>query len=94
MCRDAWVPASGAEGALVGSPGIAELSSAIEAIATRWGPGVAFQFHAGCGDESLPVHLANPLTIDRKCRLHRFVFRRLAYILMATVLYELYKYAF
>lgn len=51
MCRDDWVPASGAEGALVGSPGVAELSSAIEANATRWGPGVAFQFHAGCGDE-------------------------------------------
>ena len=57
MCRDDWVPASGAEGALVGPPGIAELSSAIEANATRWGPGVASQFHGGCGDESLPVQL-------------------------------------
>jgi len=55
VCRDAWVPASGAEGALVGSPETVELSRAIEAVATRCGPGVAFQFHAGCGDESLPV---------------------------------------
>jgi hypothetical protein len=55
--RDDWVPASGAEGALVQSPGIAELSSAIEANATRWGPGVALQFHAGCGDEFLRVQL-------------------------------------
>jgi hypothetical protein len=51
------VRASGAEGALVESPGIVELSHAIEDLATRWGPGVALQFHAGCGDESLRVQL-------------------------------------
>jgi hypothetical protein len=30
MCCGAWVPTFGAEGALVGSPGIVELSRAIE----------------------------------------------------------------